>query len=380
MMGYNVCIFKILYILCFLPSLYCEVCGTLQNLNNGTINRGDDVRLEFSNFDRKHTDLVRWWKNDKNIDTTLPRFSVDVQHGRVTLIICSFTVEDNGGYSVSFGGIQCSPPKTILITVKEPKVLSAIPQFPDNVTIPELDCEQCLVGTVGVYINVECVVFGISKKDLNIELKLKKNGQQIPNVTVEGSPFYRAYYAYTPSEEDTDHTVTCEASRDGQQAVTVSITLLVLRKDNSSSMLIEIVCGCVVVLIIVMIVVGCVVLSKRRNKRPMREGPCSVHIQERQPSVQLQGLVFDNRAESNHGVAPSEVSAEPVEYACVVKKAERQAAKPKTEEGALIYADLDLPTESSTRGKSTVSLDAGTTYVSIDLTQTEKKKRSELND
>ncbi|WAR04899.1 hypothetical protein MAR_020268 [Mya arenaria] len=217
MMGYNVCIFKILYILCFLPSLYCEVCGTLQNLNNGTINRGDDVRLEFSNFDRKHTDLVRWWKNDKNIDTTLPRFSVDVQHGRVTLIICSFTVEDNGGYSVSFGGIQCSPPKTILITVKEPKVLSAIPQFPDNVTIPELDCEQCLVGTVGVYINVECVVFGISKKDL-------------------------------------------------------------------------------------------------------------------------------------------------------------------TEEGALIYADLDLPTESSTRGKSTVSLDAGTTYVSIDLTQTEKKKRSELND
>ncbi|WAR04940.1 hypothetical protein MAR_020309 [Mya arenaria] len=99
----------------------------------------------------------------------------------------------------------------------EPKVVSVIPQFPDNVTIPDSDCERCLVGTVGVYINVECVVLGISKKDL-------------------------------------------------------------------------------------------------------------------------------------------------------------------AEDGALIYADLDLPAEGSTRGKPAVNLDVGTTYVSIDIAQTAKMKGSVLND
>ncbi|WAR04937.1 hypothetical protein MAR_020306 [Mya arenaria] len=67
---------------------------------------------------------------------------------------------------MNLGNIECSPPMEILVTVKEPKVLSIIPQFPDNVNIPELDCAQCLVGTVGVYMNVECIVSGISQKNL----------------------------------------------------------------------------------------------------------------------------------------------------------------------------------------------------------------------
>ncbi|XP_052807015.1 irregular chiasm C-roughest protein-like isoform X2 [Mya arenaria] len=115
---------------------------------------------------------------------------------------------------------------------EEPNVPSIIPQFPDNVTIPELDCERCLVGKVGVYMNVECIVLGVSKEDLEMKFKLKKNGQDVPNLTVEGSPLYRALYEYMPSEEDTDHTVTCEATIDGQQPKTVSITLIVLRKPS----------------------------------------------------------------------------------------------------------------------------------------------------
>ncbi|XP_052804503.1 uncharacterized protein LOC128234351 isoform X1 [Mya arenaria] len=578
----------------------------------------------------------------------------------------------------------------------EPKVVSVIPQFPDNVTIPDSDCERCLVGTVGVYINVECVVLGISKKDLILALKLKRNGQDVPNVNVDDYPFYRALYSYMPSEDDTDHTVTCEATQDGQQPKIVSITLLVLRKpsiptimlpesikegkhapiicktfnarpeprlyfmynsttyntsnsfskmkgdktvdvktilditfsrydnsgsltccvefreydkntpkiktnystsafdvlfppkfiqleelnrtndeegntslrlqctsdvsnpvskirwniesnfqyessqekekdeqlsgfvrtmmlsanltrhnngeqlscyienpefpeikviktykinitykpfigfspsspvttyvddsisvvcqcdanpaaeivwsntssnkigkrnedslelnlqyhstgrhnftcnakntigsavnevfilvkekpfkttipmprptssstgkNNSSSMLIGIICGCLAVLIIVLVAVGCVVLSRRRKKTPTREGSYSVHIQERQPSFQPLGPVYDNLAGSNNGDAPSEAIAEPVEYACVVKKEERQTTKPQAEDGALIYADLDLPAEGSTRGKPAVNLDVGTTYVSIDIAQTAKMKGSVLND
>ncbi|WAR04938.1 hypothetical protein MAR_020307, partial [Mya arenaria] len=34
------------------------------------------------------------------------------------------------------------------------------------VTIPELDCAKCLVVTVGVYVNVECIVAEISEKNL----------------------------------------------------------------------------------------------------------------------------------------------------------------------------------------------------------------------
>ncbi|XP_052804482.1 uncharacterized protein LOC128234339 isoform X2 [Mya arenaria] len=578
----------------------------------------------------------------------------------------------------------------------EPKVLSVIPQFPDNITVPELDCERCLVGTVGVYINVECVVIGISKKYLNLALKLKRNGQDVPNVTMEGFPLYRAFYSYMPSEDDTDHTVTCEAAKDGQLPKIVSITLLVLRKpsiptttlpesikegkhapiicqtfnvrpeprlyfmynsttyntsnnfsqmkgdktvdvktilditfsrydnsgsliccvefkeydkntpkiktncltsaidvlfppkfiqleevnrandeegntslrlqctsdvsnpvskirwniesnfqyessqekekaeqlsgfvrtkmlsanltrhnngeqlscyienpkfpeikviktykinitykpfisfspsspvttyvddsisvvcqcdanpaaemvwsntssnkigkrnedslelilqyhstgrhnftcnakntigsavnevfilvkekpfkttipmprptssstgkNNSSSMLIGIICGCLAVLIIVMVAVGCVVLSRRRQKTLTREGSYSVHIQERQPSFQPLGPVYDNLAGSNHGDAPSEAIAEPVEYACVVKREERRTTKPQSEDGALIYADLDLPAEDCTPGKPAVNLDVGTTYVAIDFAQTAKMKGSVLDD
>ncbi|XP_052804478.1 uncharacterized protein LOC128234337 [Mya arenaria] len=136
-------------------------------------------------------------------------------------------------------------------------------------------------------------------------------------------------------------------------------------------MLIGIICGCLAVLIIVMLAVGCVVLSKRRKKVPTREGSYSVHIQERRPSFQPLGPVYDNLAGFNHGDAPSEAIAEPVEYACVVKK---------EEESALIYADLDLPAEGSTRGIPTVNFDAGTTYVSIDFAQTAKMKGSVLDD
>ncbi|XP_052804479.1 uncharacterized protein LOC128234338 [Mya arenaria] len=67
---------------------------------------------------------------------------------------------------------------------------------------------------------------------MNMELKLKKNGQDVHNVTMDGFPFYRAFYGYMPSEEDTDHTVTCEATRDGQQLQTASITLVILRKPS----------------------------------------------------------------------------------------------------------------------------------------------------
>ncbi|XP_052804486.1 uncharacterized protein LOC128234343 [Mya arenaria] len=234
-MGYKFFIFKAVYILLLLPCLNCKVCGKLQLLNPGQINQGDDVRLEFTNNYLSHdTSSFRWWKyihvGTISINTTLQRFQIDVQQASVTLTIHNVTAEDSGRYTVDLGHNECSPPSSILVTVKEPKVHSIIPKFTHIVTIPELDCEQCLVGTVGVYDNVECIVTKISEKNMNMELNLKKNGQDVPNVTVEGSPFYRAFYAYTPSEEDTDHTVTCEASRDGQQAVTVSITLLVLRK------------------------------------------------------------------------------------------------------------------------------------------------------
>ncbi|XP_052805609.1 uncharacterized protein LOC128234983 isoform X2 [Mya arenaria] len=213
------------------------LCGTLRLINPEQINRGDDVRLEFSStYIRNDTSLVRWWKylqkKPNPIDTTLQRFHIDGQQARVILTIHNVTDEDNGGYTVTLNSVQCSPPRTTLVTVKEPKVLSIIPQFPDNVTIPELDCERCLVGTVGVYMNVECIVVGISQKYLGMELKLTKNGSILPNVTVEGSPWYRAFYGYIPSGEDTDHTVTCEATRDGVHPKTVSINLIVLRKPS----------------------------------------------------------------------------------------------------------------------------------------------------
>ncbi|XP_052804493.1 uncharacterized protein LOC128234347 isoform X3 [Mya arenaria] len=230
-MDYIFFILKCVCILFFLPSHQCADCGTLRLLNTDHINQGDDVRLEFSNIRSQDPSLVQWWKNRNiivNIDTNLQRFSIAAQHGRVTLTIRNVRAEDNGGYTADLGSIQCSPPSNVLVTVKEPKVLSVIPKFPDNVTIPELDCERCLVGTVGVYINVECIVFGITQTDLNVQLTLRKHGQEVPNVSIELFPFYRAYYAYMPSEDDTDHTVTCEATSDGQQSKTVSITLLVL--------------------------------------------------------------------------------------------------------------------------------------------------------
>ncbi|XP_052805612.1 uncharacterized protein LOC128234984 [Mya arenaria] len=68
---------------------------------------------------------------------------------------------------------------------------------------------------------------------MDVQLTLKKHGQEVPNVTVEGSPFYRAFYEYIPNDEDTDHTVTCEATSPGQQSKTVSINLLVLRKPST---------------------------------------------------------------------------------------------------------------------------------------------------
>ncbi|XP_052804492.1 uncharacterized protein LOC128234347 isoform X2 [Mya arenaria] len=234
-MDYIFFILKCVCILFFLPSHQCADCGTLRLLNTDHINQGDDVRLEFSNIRSQDPSLVQWWKNRNiivNIDTNLQRFSIAAQHGRVTLTIRNVRAEDNGGYTADLGSIQCSPPSNVLVTVKEPKVLSVIPKFPDNVTIPELDCERCLVGTVGVYINVECIVFGITQTDLNVQLTLRKHGQEVPNVSIELFPFYRAYYAYMPSEDDTDHTVTCEATSDGQQSKTVSITLLVLRKPS----------------------------------------------------------------------------------------------------------------------------------------------------
>ncbi|WAR04911.1 hypothetical protein MAR_020280, partial [Mya arenaria] len=147
-----------------------EECGTLRALNTDHINPGDDVRLEFSNIIGQNTGLVRWWKNRTvKLNTNLPRFSIVVQHGRVTLTIRNVTAEDNGRYTAELGSIQCKPPRDVLVTVKEPKVLTTIPQFPDNVTIPELDCANCLVGTVGVYNNVECIVFGISEKNMIYE-------------------------------------------------------------------------------------------------------------------------------------------------------------------------------------------------------------------
>ncbi|XP_052805597.1 uncharacterized protein LOC128234979 isoform X2 [Mya arenaria] len=236
-MGHTFFIFKDVYILFLLPCLNCEVCGTLRLLNPEQINRGDDVQLEFSNIYKSHnTSLVTWWKDNQTkpnrINTTLQRFHIDVQQARVTLTISNVTAADRGNYTASLGSIQCSPPRNIFVTVKELKIFSIIPQFPDNVTIPELDCERCLVGTVGVYMNVECIVSGISKKYPKMEFKIKKNGQDVPNVTVEGSPLYRAFYGYTPSEDDTDHTVACEATRDGQKPETVLMTVIILRKPS----------------------------------------------------------------------------------------------------------------------------------------------------
>ncbi|XP_052804494.1 uncharacterized protein LOC128234347 isoform X4 [Mya arenaria] len=208
-------------------------CGTLRALNTDHINPGDDVRLEFSNIRRHDTSLVRWWKNRTILlDTNLQRFSVVVQQGRVTLTISNVTAEDNGGYTADLGNRLCLPPIEVLVKVKEQKVPSINPQFTDSVNIPEMDCAKCLVGTVGVYNKVECIVFGFSEKNMNMELKLKKNGQDVPNVTMECTPFYRAFYAYMPSEEDKDHSIICEATRDGQHSETASITLVILRKPS----------------------------------------------------------------------------------------------------------------------------------------------------
>ncbi|WAR04913.1 hypothetical protein MAR_020282, partial [Mya arenaria] len=164
-MDYIFFICKIVYILLCLPSHQSQKCGTLRVLDTDDINQGEDVRLEFSIIQSYSTSLVRWWKYDNNIDTTLPRYSIDVQTDRVMLTIRNFTVGDNGEYGVNLKETQCSPPNKILLTVKESKKLTIIPQFPDNVTIPELDCAHCLVGTVGAYNNVECIVSGISRKN-----------------------------------------------------------------------------------------------------------------------------------------------------------------------------------------------------------------------
>ncbi|XP_052805603.1 uncharacterized protein LOC128234980 isoform X2 [Mya arenaria] len=715
-MDYIIFICKIVYILFCLPSHQCQKCGTLRVLNTDDINQGEDVRLEFSINRSYNTNLVGWWKYKKWIDTTLPRFSIDIQPDRVMLIIRNFTVVDNGEYGVKLRNTDCSPPRNILLTVKETKVLSINPKFAESFNIPEIDCANCLVGTVCVYKKVECIVFGVSRKDLNIEMKLKKNGQDVPNVTVEASSFYRAFYDYMPSAEDTDHTVTCEVTRAGQQPVTVSITLVILRKpsipeiilpasvkegntehitckafnarpeprlyftynkttyntsnsfskmkddktvdaktifeqtfsryDNtrslkccvefkefdkntpkmltncstyvidvlfppkflqieelnrtndeegntnlmlqctsdvsnpdstirwnispnvkrsqflsanlrrhnngetlscyienpafpeikvtetytlnitykpfisfspsssittyvddsisvlcqcdanppakiewsntssneigertevslelkmqfhstgrhnftcnatnamgsaenavlilvkekpseltkaiprptslstgkviSSSMLIGIICGCLAIVLIVIIAFVCVVVVwKTREKTPTRERSDNVLIQEGEPSFQPLGPDYNDLAGTNpveapsgaipgpveytcvvkravgqatkpqvlkstkHSDAPSEAIAEPVEYTSVVKRAVRQATNPQIEDGALIYADLDLPAEGSTRRKPTVNSDAETTYVSIDFAQTKKMKRSVLDD
>ncbi|XP_052805613.1 uncharacterized protein LOC128234985 [Mya arenaria] len=148
-------------------------------------------------------------------------------------------------------------------------------------------------------------------------------------------------------------------------------------KVISSSMLIGIICGCMAVVIIVIIAFVCVIVLKTRT--PMRKRSNSVHIQERQPSFHPLDPDHDDPAGSNHGDAASEANAEPVEYSCVVKRAMRQAPKPQTEDGALIYADLDLPKEGSTRRKPTVKSEDETTYVSIDFAQTKNMNRSVLN-
>ncbi|XP_052804485.1 uncharacterized protein LOC128234342 [Mya arenaria] len=143
-------------------------------------------------------------------------------------------------------------------------------------------------------------------------------------------------------------------------------------KGLSSSMLIGITCGCLAVVIIAMVVFGCVTVLKTRKKTTTREESYNVPIQERQPSFQPLDPDYNDPAGSNHGDGPSRDIAEPVEYTCVVKRAVRQTTKPQAEERALIYADLDLPAEGSTRRKPTVNSDAETTYVSIDFARTKK--------
>ncbi|XP_052805600.1 sialic acid-binding Ig-like lectin 7 isoform X4 [Mya arenaria] len=143
-------------------------------------------------------------------------------------------------------------------------------------------------------------------------------------------------------------------------------------KVISSSMLIGILCGCLAVVIIVIIAFSCAIVWKIRKETPTRERADSTHNQKRQPSFQPQDPDHNDPACSNPGYGPSEAIAESVEYTCVVKRAVRQAPKPQTEEGALIYADLDLPAEGSTRRKPTVISDAETTYVSIDFAKTKK--------
>ncbi|WAR04910.1 hypothetical protein MAR_020279, partial [Mya arenaria] len=101
-------ILTIAYILFCLPSHQCE---------------GDDVKVEFSSsYINRDTSLVKWWKYLQNkpslINTTLQRFHTDVQHGSVTLTIRNVTAEDTGLYTAYLRGITCSPPETVLITVK----------------------------------------------------------------------------------------------------------------------------------------------------------------------------------------------------------------------------------------------------------------------
>ncbi|WAR04939.1 hypothetical protein MAR_020308 [Mya arenaria] len=89
-----------------------------------------------------------------------------------------------------------------------------------------------------------------------MEMKLKKNGQDVPNVTVEDQ----------------------RLSKPGAPTC----------NDLSSSTLIGIICGSVAVLIVVVLLVGFVVVSKIRQNTPRSEDYTDLRFQE--PNVYMKPL------------------------------------------------------------------------------------------